>query len=120
MRDAGRRFDELEKRVKENNHKEPLVAETAKTMADLREKFKSGWDGPRFKIFDLAGQLQASTSAPTEAQLRTVEQLTTDLTANVAKLNAFVERELPELERRLATTGLDKPALKPVAPPKRP
>ncbi|HEX2445065.1 MAG TPA: hypothetical protein VHJ77_14060 [Vicinamibacterales bacterium] len=120
MRDAGRRFDELEKRVKESNHKEPLVAETAKTMADLREKFKSGWDGPRFKIFDLAGQLQASTSAPTEAQLRTVDQLTADLSANVAKLNAFVERDLPELERRLAATGLDKPALKPVAPPKKP
>ncbi|MGH9315178.1 MAG: hypothetical protein ACRD1S_18490, partial [Vicinamibacterales bacterium] len=109
----------LERRVKESDQKDAdaAVADAKKTVADLREKFKPGWGGPRFRIFDLAGQLQASTSAPTEAQLRTIDQLTPEVTANVERLNAFVGRELPELERRLAAAGLDRPPLKPVAPP---
>ncbi|MGH3116469.1 MAG: WD40/YVTN/BNR-like repeat-containing protein, partial [Gaiellales bacterium] len=119
LQDAGKRFDELERRVKESDQKDAdaAVADAKKTVADLREKFKPGWGGPRFRIFDLAGQLQASTSAPTEAQLRTIDQLTPEVTANVERLNAFVGRELPELERRLAAAGLDRPPLKPVAPP---
>jgi hypothetical protein len=32
----------------------------------------------------------------------------------------FVSRELPELERKLAATGLDRPALRPVTTPRRP
>ena len=38
---------------------------------------------------------------------------------NVERLNAFVSRELPELEKKLAPTGLDRPALKPVSAPRR-
>jgi hypothetical protein len=122
LQDAGKRFDDLEKRVKDSDQKDAsaAVAEVKKTVVELRDKFKPGWGGPRFLIFDLAGQLQASSSAPTEAQLRALDHLTSQVTANVDQLNAFVTRDLPELEKKLAGTGLDRPALKPVAAPKRP
>ena len=122
LREAGTRFDDLEKRVKESDNKEAAaaVADVKKSVVELREKFKPGWGGPRFLIFDLAGQLQASSSAPTEAQLRSLEHLTPELTANIERLNTFVSRDLPELEKKLASTGLDRPPLKPVAAPRRP
>jgi hypothetical protein len=122
LQDAGKRFDDLEKRAKESDQKDAVaaVADVKKVVVELREKFKAGWGGPRFRIFDLAGQLQASTSAPTEAQLRTLDQLGPEVTANVERLNVFVSRELPELERKLAARGLDRPPLKPVAVPRRP
>jgi photosystem II stability/assembly factor-like uncharacterized protein len=122
LQDAGKRFDDLEKRVKDSDQKDAaaVVTEVKKTVVELRDKFKPGWGGPRFLIFDLAGQLQASSSAPTEAQLRALDHLTSQVTANVDQLNAFVTRELPDLEKKLASTGLDRPALKPVAAPKRP
>jgi hypothetical protein len=122
LQEAGKRFDDLEKRVKESDNKDATTAvgDVKKTVTELRDKFKPGWGGPRFLIFDLAGQLQASSSAPTEAQLRSLDHLSTDLTANVERLNTFVSRDLPELEKKLAPMGLDRPALKPVAAPKRP
>jgi hypothetical protein len=122
LQEAGKRFDDLEKRVKDSENKDAAAAvgDVKKTVTELRDKFKPGWGGPRFLIFDLAGQLQASSTAPTEAQLRSLGQLSTDLTANVERLNSFVSRDLPELEKKLAPTGLDRPALKPVAAPKRP
>jgi photosystem II stability/assembly factor-like uncharacterized protein len=122
LKEAGQRFDDLEKRVKESDQKDAAaaVAEVKKTVVELRDKFKPGWGGPRFQIFDLAGQLQASSTAPTEAQLRALDHLTPEVTANVERLNTFVSRDLPELEKKLAGIGLDRPALKPVAAPRRP
>ncbi len=61
------------------------VKEFSKKLDDLKEKFKGGWGGARFSIFDLAGQLQASTSAPTDAQMRSLDQITTKLTTQVGR-----------------------------------
>ncbi len=96
------------------------VKEFTKKLDDLKEKFKAGWGGPKFLIFDLAGQLQASTSAPTDAQLRAIDQLTTRLTTDIEGLNAVTSRELPEFRTRMASAGLAAPAAKTIAPPKRP
>jgi hypothetical protein len=96
------------------------VKEFTKKLDDLKEKFKPGWGGPKFLIFDLAGQLQASTSAPTEAQLRAIDQLTARLTTDIEGLNAFTSRDLPEFRTRVASAGLAAPAAKTVTPPKRP
>jgi photosystem II stability/assembly factor-like uncharacterized protein len=122
LQEAGKRFDDLEKRVKDSDQKDAAtaVAEVKKTVVELREKFKPGWGGPRFLIFDLAGQLQASSTAPTEAQVRALDHLTPQVTANVERLNTFVSRDLPELEKKLAPAGLDRPELKPVAAPRKP
>jgi photosystem II stability/assembly factor-like uncharacterized protein len=95
------------------------VKEFSKKLDDLKERFKGGWGGPRFRIFDLAGQLQASTSAPTDAQLRSLDQLSTLLTTNVGELNTFTSREVPALQEKLRAAGVATALLKQVAPPKK-
>jgi hypothetical protein len=96
------------------------VKEFSGKVDDLKERFKPGWGGPKFLIFDLAGQLQASTSAPTEAQTRALDQLTTRLTGDIGRLNAVVTRDLPELRTKLTAAGVGAPAVKTVEPPKKP
>ena len=86
----------------------------------MKEQFKREWGGPKFLIFDLAGQLQASTSAPTEAQMRALDQLTTRLTDDIGRLNTVVTRDLPELRTRLSAAGVGSPVVKTVEPPKKP
>jgi hypothetical protein len=95
------------------------VKEFSKKLDDLKDRFKAGWGGPKFLIFDLAGQLQASTSAPTEAQLRAIDQMTKRLTDDIGRLNAVTSKDLPEFRARLASAGLGANAIKPVDPPKR-
>lgn len=89
-----------------------------KTLDELKEKFKAGWGGPKFAIFDLAGQLQASTSAPTDAQLRALAQLRTRLTTDIATLNGVASKDLPALRATLRSAGLGETALTPVTPPR--
>jgi photosystem II stability/assembly factor-like uncharacterized protein len=117
-------LDAANTRMKEPGAKkadvEAPVKEFTKKLDDLKEKFKPGWGGPKFLIFDLAGQLQASTSAPTEAQLRAIDQLTTRLMTDIETLNTVVTRDLPELRTRLAAAGLAAAPAKPVTPPKKP
>jgi photosystem II stability/assembly factor-like uncharacterized protein len=96
------------------------VKEFSGKVDDLKERFKPGWGGPKFLIFDLAGQLQASTSAPTEAQTRALDQLTTRLTDDIGRLNAVVNRDLPELRTKLSAAGIGAPVVKTVEPPKKP
>ena len=78
------------------------------------------WGGPKFLIFNLVGQLQASTSAPTEAQTRALDQLTTRLTDDIGRLNALVSRDLPELRTKLSAAGLGVPVVTTVEPPRKP
>ena len=96
------------------------VKEFSGKVDDLKERFKREWGGPKFLIFDLAGQLQASTSAPTEAQIRALDQLTTRLTDDIGRLNVVVTRDLPELRTRLSAAGVGSPVVKTVEPPKKP
>jgi len=90
----------------------------AKALGELKEKFRPGWGGPRFALLDLLGQLQASTGAPTEAQLRAHDHLKQELVANIGALNDLVTKTLPAAQAALAGAGVASPALKPVAPPK--
>ena len=77
------------------------VKDFTKKVDDLKEKFKAGWGGPKFLIFDLSGQLQASTSMPTEAQLRVIDQMNTRLTTDIATLNTVASKDLPALQAAL-------------------
>jgi len=95
------------------------LKELTKQVADAKEKLKPGWGGPQFLLLDVAGQLQASTSAPTEAQMRSLDQLQTKVTEGVEKVNGLLTRDLPELQKQLQAAGIGPLALKPVAPPKR-
>ena len=89
----------------------------SKKVSQARDKLKGGWGGPRFRIFDLAGQLQASTAGPTEAQMRTLEQLTADVTVTIGTLNRIATVDFPAFEK--TTAGVVSPILKPVRLPGR-
>src|SRR5262249_48890391 len=60
------------------------IEAVAKELVTLKEKFRAGFNGPKFQYLDLAGQLQASTSAPTDAQLAAIEHLKTQLRDSLA------------------------------------
>ncbi|HCS49562.1 MAG TPA: hypothetical protein DIW61_15465 [Candidatus Aminicenantes bacterium] len=92
--------------------------EFQKTWDELKKEFSGGWEGPEFAIMDLAGQLQASSSAPTEAQLRNVKQLTEKLAKNIEKFNAFLAQDFAQLQDLLEKTGFRQTGPKPVEPPR--
>jgi photosystem II stability/assembly factor-like uncharacterized protein len=94
------------------------IKDFTKKVDDLKEKFKAGWGGPKFLIWDISGQLQASTSMPTEAQLRVIDQMNTRLTTDIATLNAVAAKDLPALQAALRAAGIAPAAAKAVAPPK--
>jgi hypothetical protein len=91
----------------------------------VRKKFESpkerltpgGFGGARFQITDLAGQLQASTKAPTDAQRRLIVQITRELTDHIAQLNGIVTSDLPTLQKQLRDAGLEAPSIRTVRPP---
>jgi len=120
---AGKEIDAANASLKARDNPPPeltaALKETTKKLDDLKEKFKSGWGGPRFRIFDLAGQLQASTGAPTDAQTRSLDQLTALLMTQVAELNSFTSRDFPALQEKLRAAGVGGPVLKQVVPPKK-
>jgi chromosome segregation ATPase len=94
------------------------VEEFQKKWDELKKEFSGGWEGPEFAIMDLAGQLQASTTAPTEAQLRSVRQLTEKLAKNIEKLNALLAQDFAQLRDLLDKAGVLQKGPKPIEPPK--
>ena len=95
------------------------MTDVANKLDEMKEKFAAGWAGLRHKISDLAGQLQASTAAPTEAQLRTLDHLTVELTENVTALNALLTQDIRDLDRGLSGSNLSPLIIAPVALPGR-
>jgi photosystem II stability/assembly factor-like uncharacterized protein len=94
------------------------LADAIKTFEAPKERFTvGGFGGPRFQIADLAGQLQASTRAPTEAQMRVMEQVSRDLSERIAHLNAFIEGDLPALQKQVREAGLTPSGIRTVRPP---
>jgi hypothetical protein len=51
--------------------------------------------------------------------MRALDQLTTQLTRDVAQLNAVATGDLPAVREKLRTAGVLISPIKPVAPPKR-
>jgi photosystem II stability/assembly factor-like uncharacterized protein len=76
-----------------------------------------GFGGPRFQITDLAGQVQASTRTPTEAQVRRIAQLKAELSDRIRELNAVIETDLPALQAQVRAAGSTPAALRAVKPP---
>jgi hypothetical protein len=96
-----------------------LLKDVKKKLKKLTKAFSSGWDGPEFEVMDLAGQLQASTSRPTEAQLRLLEQLTQKVTTNIGKLNTFIQQDYANFRNKLKDIGVGEIRIKPVQPPRK-
>jgi photosystem II stability/assembly factor-like uncharacterized protein len=93
------------------------VDDVSKKIERMKDQFKSGFGGPRFKYLDLAGQLQASTSAPTDAQMATLAQLSAELTDNINAVNALIATDLREIENTLRGSQLNPFNVKPVKLP---
>ena len=89
-----------------------------KEVDRLKGEFRAGFGGPKFQYLDLAGQLQASTAAPTEAQQTAIEHLEAKLTENLTAVNAVITRDLPQLETELKNSNITTGDLQPVALPK--
>ena len=94
------------------------LAALIKKVQPLRDRFRgTGFGGPRFEITDLAGQLQAFTGPPTEAQARSVERLRTTLTEHIANLNTVISTDLPAIHALTRAGGATPSLVKPVRPP---
>lgn len=96
------------------------IAGLSKKLEPVKERFRpGGFGGPRFQITDLAGQLQASTAPPTEAQTRTLDRLTSSITEHIAQLNAVITGDLPAVHNQVRATGVAPSLVQAVRPPSR-
>src|SRR2546425_5710076 len=127
--DASAAVDAMDKQVQAINaglkDKQGIADVTAaaddvsKKLNDVKEKFRSSFGTSlRFRIIDLLGQLQASTTAPTEAQLTALAQITDELTAAITRVNALMTNDLPGLEARMKEKNISPYRGQPIALPK--
>lgn len=91
-----------------------LTKEVRIQLDSLGRRFGAGFGGPKFGFLDLDGSLQASSTKPTEAQLRALDQLGTKLREDLTRLNALLAGAFAELQRRGEGAGV---RLAPVAIP---
>jgi len=93
-------------------------AAAVKKFEGPKERFTpGGFGGPRFQITDLAGQIQASTRMPTEAQTRRIEQLKAELVERIQQLNAIIASDLPALQAQVRAAGGVPQSIRAVKPP---
>lgn len=69
-------------------------------LDSLGRRFGAGFGGPKFSYLDLDGAMQASSTGPTVAQLRTLDQLTTRLREDLTHLNTLLAGAFADLQRR--------------------
>jgi hypothetical protein len=88
----------------------PLMKTFGTKLDSLGARFRPGFGGPKFGFLDLDGSLQASSTGPTEAQLRTIDQLAAQLRTDLTNLNALLATDFAELQRRASgIVGVLKP-----------
>lgn len=84
----------------------PLAGRVKQQLDSLGRRFGSGFGGPKFGFLDLDGSLQASSTEPTVAQQRALDQLAASLRDDLTALNALLSGPFAELQRRSAGTGV--------------
>jgi photosystem II stability/assembly factor-like uncharacterized protein len=92
----------------------------SKKVDTLKSKFRAGFGGPKFQYLDLAGQLQASTSEPTAAQLTWLAQLTAELREHITALNTIISGDMPQLDSIVREHHITLAGATPVQLPKAP
>jgi hypothetical protein len=90
------------------------IEDFRKKLEEQKKFFGGRWDSPGFEIMDYYGQLQASTSAPTDAQVRKFGHLEAKLKKNVDGLNTLITKDFPELQSFLADKGIKPGSVDPV------
>ncbi len=81
----------------------PFIKDVGTQLDSLSRRFAAGFGGPKFSYLDLDGSMQASSTGPTAAQQRLLDQLTTKLREDLASLNALLAGAFAELQRRGAS-----------------
>jgi photosystem II stability/assembly factor-like uncharacterized protein len=77
-----------------------LLRETGTQLDSLSRRFGAGFGGSKFGYLDLDGSLQASSTPPTVAQQRAMDQLASLLRDDLRYLNAVLAGSMAELRRR--------------------
>ncbi|MEO6446128.1 MAG: hypothetical protein ABIZ91_01530 [Gemmatimonadaceae bacterium] len=77
-----------------------LSKEVGTQLDTLGARFRPGFGGPKFNFLDLDGALQASSTALTVAQQRTLDQLEVKLREDLVALNAFLSGAFADFQRR--------------------
>jgi archaellum component FlaC len=85
---------------------------------EIKKEFTGG-QTPNFAIIEMAGQLQASFTKPTQSQLRSISQLTDRVSDNIEKLNNILSQEYSNLQILLIDNGIYAVPPGPIRPPKR-
>ncbi|MBK9410293.1 MAG: hypothetical protein IPN47_20050 [Gemmatimonadetes bacterium] len=83
-----------------------LMGQVRQQLDSLGRRFGAGFGGPKFGFLDLDGSMQASSTRPTVAQERTIEQLDAQLKVDLATLNALLAGRFAELQRKAEGAGV--------------
>jgi len=96
-----------------------LLDEISKNLEGFRKEFIAEMEGMEFELLDLMGQLDASTSRPTEAQGMIIERLTVKLDKGINTVNSLLTEKLPELQKKLRCGDFRLAGLQPIKLPER-
>ena len=83
-----------------------LMGQVRQQLDSLGKRFGAGFGGAKFGFLDLDGSMQASSTEPTVAQQRTIEQLGAKLRDDLTALNALLAGSFADLQRRSAGAGV--------------
>jgi hypothetical protein len=96
-----------------------LVDEISKTLEEVKKDFVAEMEGMEFEILDLLGQLEASTSEPTQAQGMIINRLTDRLEKGIKLINTLLTEKIPDLQRKLSCGDFRLSIFQPIKPPER-
>ena len=112
------RVQDLAKEQKEfPKESKSIIEEILKEIEKIKKDFLSEMGGMEFDIVDLLGQLEASTSAPTEAQDAIIQRLAEKLNTGIKIINAILMEKIPGLQRKLNCEDFVLCISQPVNPP---
>jgi len=102
-------FTRLDSALAANPARRDSLAALSKTVRQridsLGRRFGGGFGGAKFGFLDLDGSMQASSTAPTVAQQRALDQLRVQLREDLASLNTLLSGDFAEFQRRVLGAG---------------
>ena len=82
-----------------------LSKKVRQRIDSLGRRFGGGFGGAKFGFLDLDGSMQASSTGPTVAQQRALDQLRVQLREDLASLNTLLSGDFAEFQRRVLGGG---------------
>jgi hypothetical protein len=81
------------------------LRDVSSRLDSLRPRFRAqGFGSPIGRAFDLLGAIEASSGAPTEAQQRLLDHLTTELRENIEQLNDLASKRMVDVRAKVGST----------------